>query len=105
MTSQEFTPPLSVKDSNKNISPENHVSSVSLLMHDAHGKLFALHVATEANYIAGVQEFSDGSSEPETTLEPVFLVPELSISDELILDIITGISPPLLARYLVPQET
>lgn len=100
-----FSPPIQEKEIiSKLEGPEGHVSSLSLLLRDANGKLFALHVATEANYLAASTEFDPIEENPEFP-EPVFVVPAETIDDKLLDGIINGTAPEVLGMYLVPQDS
>ena len=104
MKSVEFSPPVQQeKIISKLEGPEGHVSSISLLLSDANGKLFALHVATQANHLAGSAEFDNNEENPEFP-EPVFVVPAMTIDDQLLEDIMHGTKPEVLGMYLVPQD-
>ena len=104
MSVVEFSPPVRQEQiTSKMEGPEGHVSSISLLLSDAHGKLFALHVATEANYLAASTEFDDTQENPEF-LEPVFVVPAMTIDEQLLEDVLSGTKPEVLGMYLVPQD-
>ncbi len=101
MKAVEYFPPIQMEATiGESKGSEGHVSSVTVLLKDAHGALFSLHVATEANYVASALEFEDQIEFPE----PVFMVPSMSIDDELVTDIIGGTTPEVLGLYLVPQE-
>ncbi len=102
MNEPRLRPPLNIEGLiSQNQDPDGHISSVSLLLSDANQTLFALHVATDANYIAGAGEFGD--LENGLGLEPVFVVPQVSIDRETISNIVNA-EPPLLSMFLVAQE-
>lgn len=104
MSAIEYSPPVRQEHIISHMEgPEGHISSISLLLSDAHGKLFALHVATEANYLAASTEFEDSEENPEFP-EPVFVVPAMTIDEQLLEDIIKGTKPEVLGMYLVPQD-
>lgn len=104
MSAIEYSPPVRQEQIISKIEgPEGHVSSISLLLSDAHGKLFALHVATQANYLASSTEFDDNQENPEFP-EPVFVVPAMTIDEPLLEDIMNGTKPEVLGMYLVPQD-
>jgi hypothetical protein len=78
------------------------VNGISLMLKDANGLLFSLHVATDANYLAVVTD--DPTISSEETLEPVFIVPVDSIDEKLVSAIVNGTSPDVLSMYLVAQD-
>lgn len=102
MESKRFTPPIHQKEvTGISEGPEGHVSSISLLLSDAHSNLFSLHVATEANFAVTSTEQTDDDEFPE----PVFVVPTMTIDNELLEKILNGTDPEVLGLYLVPQES
>jgi hypothetical protein len=103
MSNSEYTPPILANGiTSRAEGPDGQISSVSLLLKDANGKMFALHVATEANYIAASNE-SYGDDVIDFP-EPVFIVPAMTIDGQLVDKIISGTAPEVLGLYLVPQE-
>jgi hypothetical protein len=104
MNPTEFTPPVHQdRVISKNEGPDGHVSSISVLLRDSLGKLFAMHVATAANYIASSAEASNSETLVEFP-EPVFVVPAMTIDDKLLDNILDGTIPEVLGLYLVAQE-
>jgi hypothetical protein len=80
---------------------EGKVNGLSIMLRDAHGRLFSLHVSTDANYLAIATDDPTSSNE---SLEPVFIVPVDSIDDELVSGIVDGVKPDVLNMYLVEQD-
>ncbi|HEV7455095.1 MAG TPA: hypothetical protein VGO07_07600 [Candidatus Saccharimonadales bacterium] len=76
--------------------------AVSLMIRDAHGQLFALHVQTQRSYDDGLLQASreqSGVGDPEE----VFIVAATAIDEQMLHQIVYGVDPDLLASYLIPQ--
>lgn len=104
MSNSEFLPPVTEEEIiSKLEGPEGLISSISLLIRDANGKLFSLHVATQENLFSSAAEL--GNSFESDFSEPVFVVPPSMTIDQHLIDLILfGTKPELLGRYLVHQQ-
>lgn len=97
-----YQPPLDLeKVMSANPGAEGPWNSVSLLLRDSLGELFALHVVTQENFMAAVTEFDEDPS-PQLP-EPNFVVPG-TLDERFIHELIRGVPPDILGRFLVAQE-
>lgn len=104
MTQEVFQAPLikaGIISENKN---EERVNSVSMMLRDANNEFFSLVIQTLSQY-NNLQGKSNANETDEDSIEPVFIVPAYSINEPIIDDVLNGVTPRLLAFYLVPQET
>ena len=93
-----FTPP--VKDTEV-LTIDDRLTSCSLLIRDALDKTFSLLVQTQSQFST---ELIREPFVTDETVEPVFMVPNPQLTDDVLNSVVYGTAPALLQTFLVPQS-